>query len=391
MGGSSDQDQQQHRTIIMTHSGDLDELSEATVQKPILSEAPDTDAEARPGVTEGIVTLGTNATILSCNAQAETIAGYTLEQLQTLGLATLFDPPEVMQHILNKSRAGLVTLSDYLQLRRADGQFLPVLVQCAPQRHNGESEGQAVLVFRAVTKREPMHRQDEHLMVLGRLASSLSHDIGNHFNTVSLHADLLDDEVQDLPSELQGPLVESVVDIRAEITRLHDLIEDLLSLARLTRLHRESENLEAYLVDLRPTLEELLVPHHIVLCLEDLDGLGEVALHHHTFRQMWLQIVHYAIDAMPQGGKLTIRGKRLVTQVQLEISDTGGGIPDAQLPLLCLPFPLTQLESTGLGLYVVQEIVSAHAGAMTVSSSPGQGTTLIISLPLADISPTASE
>jgi signal transduction histidine kinase len=289
-----------------------------------------------------------------------------------------------MQHILNKSRAGLATLSDLLQLRRADGRLLPVMVQCTPQRHHGDSEGQAVLLFRAVPNQAQIHRQDEHLMVLGRLASSLSHDISNHFNTVSLHTDLLEDEVQDLPSEWQGSLAESVVDIRNEVTRLHDVIEDLLALARLTRLHREPENLEAYLVDLRPTLEELLAPHDITLVLEGLDGLGEVALHHTTFRQLWLNLVSYAIDAMPQGGRLTIRGERLATHVQLDISDTGGGISDAQLPLLFLPLHATQSESTSLGLYVVQEIVSAHEGTITVSSSPGQGTTLIVSLPRAD-------
>jgi PAS domain S-box-containing protein len=368
----------------MTHSGEPDAPSEAAVDKPILSETQGTDADDQPDVTVGIAALGADMTILSWNSQAEQITGYTLEQIQTVGLATLFAPPEVMQHILNKSRAGLATLSDLLQLRRADGRLLPVMVQCTPQRHHGDSEGQAVLLFRAVPNQAQIHRQDEHLMVLGRLASSLSHDISNHFNTVSLHTDLLEDEVQDLPSEWQGSLAESVVDIRNEVTRLHDVIEDLLALARLTRLHREPENLEAYLVDLRPTLEELLAPHDITLVLEGLDGLGEVALHHTTFRQLWLNLVSYAIDAMPQGGRLTIRGERLATHVQLDISDTGGGISDAQLPLLFLPLHATQSESTSLGLYVVQEIVSAHEGTITVSSSPGQGTTLIVSLPRAD-------
>lgn len=373
----------------MTHSGEPSEPREAAVHKPILSETQDTDADAQPDLPVGIAALGADTTILSWNSQAEQITGYTLEQIQTLGLATLFAPPEVMQHILNKSRADLATLSDYLQLRRADGRLLPVMVQCTPQRHHDESECRAVLVFRAVPNPEQIHRQDEHLMVLGRLASSLSHDIRNHFNTVSLHTDLLEDEVQDLPSEWQGSLAESVIDIRSELTHLHDLIEALLALARLTRLHREPENLEAYLDDLRPTLEELLAPHDITLALEGLDGLGEVALHHTTFRQLWLNLVSHAIDAMPQGGRLTIRGERLATHVQLEISDTGGGISDAQLPLLFLPFHGTTSESTSLGLYVIQEIVSAHEGAITVSISPGQGTTLIVSLPLADAQPTS--
>jgi signal transduction histidine kinase len=94
-----------------------------------------------------------------------------------------------------------------------------------------------------------------------------------------------------------------------------------------------------------------------------------------------LNLVQNARDAMPQGGTLTLRGWRTATQLHLAIGDTGQGIPAEQLPLLFTPFHTTKPEGTGLGLYVVQEIVGTHEGTIEVASEPGRGTTVIITLP----------
>ena len=129
-------------------------------------------------------------------------------------------------------------------------------------------------------------------------------------------------------------------------------------------------------------MQEQLDAHGITLHLEGLGDLGQVALQH-VFRRVLLNLVQNAVDAMPQGGTLTIRGQREETQVRLEISDTGSGIPTDQFPLLFTPFHTTKSEGTCLGLYVVQQVVAAHEGEVTVTSAPGQGTTFTITLPLA--------
>jgi len=86
---------------------------------------------------------------------------------------------------------------------------------------------------------------------------------------------------------------------------------------------------------------------------------------------------------MPRGGALTLRCQRTTSQVHLAIEDTGCGITAEQLPLLFTPFHTTKPDGTGLGLYVVQEIVAAHGGTIEVASIPGQGTTVTITLPCA--------
>jgi signal transduction histidine kinase len=119
------------------------------------------------------------------------------------------------------------------------------------------------------------------------------------------------------------------------------------------------------------------------LHVEGLERLGRVVFHASTFRRAVLNLMQNAVDAMPQGGTLTLRGLRPGSQIQLEVTDTGRGIPEDEVPLLFAPWHTTKPEWTGLGLYVVQEIMAAHEGTIAVRSTPGTSTTFIMTLPSA--------
>ena len=90
-----------------------------------------------------------------------------------------------------------------------------------------------------------------------------------------------------------------------------------------------------------------------------------------------------ALDAMPEGGTLTLRGAGTTTHVQLQVCDTGSGIPAEQLAQIFEPLHTTKPEGTGLGLYITQEIVAVHGGQIMVESVVGQGTTFTLTLPRA--------
>jgi two-component system sensor histidine kinase AtoS len=344
-------------------------------------EAQELVADLLPHMAAGIAVLAVDLTVSSWNPRAESITGYTLEEITTLGLARIFEPVEVMQHVLRKVQYGIPTLSEYLHLRHADGQLVPVVVQCSPQRHLGQTASQAVVVFRELEFLQKHLRRNEHLHMLGRLAGSLSHEIRNPLNAAFLHVDVLEEELQQLTPD-RPQMAESLIEIRTEITRLNDLVQDYLSLARLSDLRRVPMELGMMVETLALEMQEQLDARGIMLHLEGLGDLGQVALQH-VFRRVLLNLVQNAIDAMPQGGILTIRGQREEAQVRLEISDTGSGIPADQFPLLFTPFHTTKSEGTGLGLYVVQQVVAAHEGEVAVSSEPGRGTTFTITLPLA--------
>jgi two-component system sensor histidine kinase HydH len=338
-------------------------------------------SEVLSELTEGIAMLAADRTVVSWSPHAERLTGYTLEQINAVGLVEIFDPRAVMDHLLREANDGLTTFGERLRLRRRDGTLVHMHVQCSPVLHLHGIEGRVVVVMREVALLEARLRRDARLIMLGRLAGPLAHEIRNPLNTVFLQVDILDEELHQPTPDHRGQLEQSVQTLKAEITRLKALIQDYLSLARLSEVRREPVDIGAMLTPFAQEMQASLADSRITVQLEGLEDLGVGVLHPPTFRRALLNLVQNARDAMPQGGTLTLRGWRTATQIHLAIGDTGQGIPAEQLPLLFTPFHTTKPEGTGLGLYVVQEIVGTYGGTIEVASEPDRGTTMTITLP----------
>jgi len=107
---------------------------------------------------------------------------------------------------------------------------------------------------------------------------------------------------------------------------------------------------------------------------------GQVPADPDQLRRALRNLVLNALDAMPQGGALTVRTSRHDGKVALEVSDTGEGLTPEECDRLFTPYYTTKQHGTGLGLAIVQSVVSDHRGTITVHSEPGQGTTFRIEL-----------
>ena len=109
--------------------------------------------------------------------------------------------------------------------------------------------------------------------------------------------------------------------------------------------------------------------------------LGTGVFHPSTLRRALVNLAQNALDAMGEGGTLTLRGERTGASLTVRMQDTGSGIPPEEMPLLFTPLRTTKPQGTGLGLFVVQQIVEAHGGMLTVESALGVGTTFTLTLP----------
>ncbi len=107
---------------------------------------------------------------------------------------------------------------------------------------------------------------------------------------------------------------------------------------------------------------------------------GQVPADPDQLRRALRNLVLNALDAMPQGGALTVRTSRHDGKVAVEVSDTGEGLTPEECDRLFTPYYTTKQHGTGLGLAIVQSVVSDHKGTITVQSQPGQGTTFRIEL-----------
>ena len=235
------------------------------------------------------------------------------------------------------------------------------------------------LAGRQHVEREAQRAQ--HFALLGRLAAGLSHEIRNPLGAAVLHMDLLEEELRQPSPDSTAELTQTLAEIRTQLARLEDLVQDRLSLMRIGQLARTLQDLGAVLQAWATAWQELAAARGVTLQVEGVATLGQVAFHSTTLHRALLNLVQNALDAMEPGGTLSVRGQATATQVQLHVQDTGVGIPTAQHARIFEPLYTTKPGGSGLGLYIVHEIVAAHAGCVTVASQEGQGTTFTLTLP----------
>ena len=236
--------------------------------------------------------------------------------------------------------------------------------------------------------REREAQRAQHFALLGRLAAGMSHEIRNPLGALVLHVDLLEEELRQPSAHSADEVAQALAEIKTQVARLEDLVQDYLSLVQVGHIERTPQDLTAVLHTWARAWQGLAAARGITLQVEGGAALGQVAFHGNTLHRALLNLVQNALDAMEPGGSVTLVGQPTATQVQIHVRDTGMGIPAERLATIFEPLYTTKPGGTGLGLYIVQEIVAAHAGQVTVASVEGQGTTVTVMLPRAADVPT---
>lgn len=229
---------------------------------------------------------------------------------------------------------------------------------------------------------EQMAWQVQRSALLGDIAGKIVHEIRNPLNAIFLHADVVQGELQCPTLDSRTQMMESLTDIRMEVKRLYDIMQDYLALARLAVVQYKPEDMSNFLRECGRVMQEQARTRGVMLHLQGLARLGSVSLHKGTLQHAFVNLLQRALDATPQGGTVTLRGRRTASHSIVEIRDTGSAISTERLETLFEPLCSTNLEWTIMDLYIVREIVVAHHGTIDVQSAPGQGTTCTVTLPL---------
>ncbi len=217
----------------------------------------------------------------------------------------------------------------------------------------------------------------ERLAAIGMLASVFAHEVGNPLNAMYLQAQLLRRRI-DRPVE--GLSLAAKVDVMlGEIQRLTALLDDFRSFQRPEAPRLEPTDVNAVLSDVIETLAVKAEATDVTIVAELADELPRVAGHANKLKQVFINLCKNAIEAMPDGGALHLVSRRGELQVEVEVRDTGRGIPE-DLDVFA-PFATSKPAGMGLGLALVREIVSLHAGEVGFQSSP-EGTTFTVKLPI---------
>ena len=239
------------------------------------------------------------------------------------------------------------------------------------------------LVAREGSLREAQARllQSERLAAIGRMAAHVSHEVRNPLSSIGLNVELLEEELRSANPETR----ELLRAVRREIDRLGALTEEYLRVARLPNPHLLPEHVNDVVRGAVQLLRLELAAASVLVELELDEDLPLVAMDEAQMRQVLINLLKNAREAMPQGGVVHIAAHACPDGVELSIRDTGVGMDAEQKERIFDLFYTTKQRGSGLGLPLTQQIVVAHGGHIRCESSPGRGTEFKLFLPVARV------
>lgn len=204
--------------------------------------------------------------------------------------------------------------------------------------------------------------------------AKFAHEFANELNVVGGAVQFLEKAIEQ-PNQARNTLEY----VKGGIERLGALLNELRSLTQGQHLSLQATQLGPVIRELAAIEEPRYAARGIRVEIDLSPDLPPILLDAAKFRQALLNLCRNAVDAMPHGGSLTLRGYRTHSNVHLDISDTGEGISPG-LDVFAL-FTTTKPTGMGIGLSVVREIILRHRGTVTYTSEPGAGTTFRLKLP----------
>lgn len=219
--------------------------------------------------------------------------------------------------------------------------------------------------------------QSEKLAGVGKLAAGVAHEINNPLTCVLTNSSLM---LSDLPPD--DPRREDLQTVVDETLRCRKIVKGLLDFARQTKPQKQQLDINKVAEDVITLVRNQASFQNIVIRTNLDSGIPKVFADADQMRQVFLNIILNAADAMPQGGEINVRSlyEAKTNQVKLRISDTGPGIPAEIQDKLFEPFFTTKKTGTGLGLAIAYGIMERHKGSLKIESTLGHGTTIIVAL-----------
>jgi two-component system nitrogen regulation sensor histidine kinase NtrY len=225
--------------------------------------------------------------------------------------------------------------------------------------------------------------QAERVAAWRELARRLAHELKNPLFPLQITIENLQRARQVSPEQFDEVFRESTATLLAELDHLKTIVGRFSDFAKMPAPQVEPVNLNQIVSEMVKLFEaQINAPGRprVEITLHLADNLAHVSADPDQIRRALRNLVLNALDAMPNGGALTIRTQNLDGKVSLEVSDSGEGLTPEECERLFTPYYTTKQHGTGLGLAIVQSVVSDHKGTISVQSEPGKGTTFRIEL-----------
>ena len=230
-----------------------------------------------------------------------------------------------------------------------------------------------------VEERTKQLKDAERFAAIGQTAGMIGHDIRNPLQAIAGELFLMKQDVDSSPdSQCKGEVQESLVSIQEQVDYINKIISDLQDFAKPLKPELAEVELCSAIPQLVATVN---VPANIEAMTNCNSDLPKIKLDLTFLKRILVNLATNAIQAMPNGGKLTIKAAQEANSVSITVSDTGVGIPDEVKPKIFQPLMTTKAKGQGFGLAVVKRLVEAQGGLITFESKVGEGTEFKMTFP----------
>jgi len=338
---------------------------------------------------DGIITINEQGIIESFNPASERLFGYSADEVIGKNVKILMPSPhyekhdEYIQAYLTSGEKKIIGIGREVMGHKKDGTEFPM--------HLSVSE--IILdkrriftgIVRDLTTQKVLQQQilqSERLAVIGQMAAKVAHEIRNPLSSISLNAELLEEEIDSLSCENTDEARSLLQSMSREIDRVTSLTDEYLQFSRLPQSQPVKGDLNDLIREFLELLSEEVKQKKIKVASQDINRKLDCPFDRAQLRRVLVNIARNAIEAMPRGGTFTISTEKKERQAVIRIRDTGIGIPSEMREDIFNPFFTTKEFGTGLGLAISQQIILEHGGRIYCESQPGKGSTFTIELPL---------
>jgi signal transduction histidine kinase len=298
------------------------------------------------------------------------------------------------------------------RIARAEAEYL--------NRELDDHQARLERAYRELQSAQARVLQSERLATIGQMSAKVSHEVRNPLSSISLNVELLEDEVSSLGIERRPEMARLLGAIRSQVDVLSTVTEEYLRFARLPTPKLEVTALPPIIADFADFVREELRARKVELLLHVAEDLPTLRLDAGQIRQVLLNLVRNAAEAMPCGGTIRLAARALTASgrgaeaprgrgaeetnhegrdaishlrpsassplqfVEITVTDTGVGIPAEDVEKVFEPFFTSKEGGTGLGLSISRQIALEHGGTLHCESAPGSGTTFCLALPISE-------
>ena len=354
---------------------------------------------------DGIVSVDLNGRITECNDAYANMLGYSKDELRNMTYLQLTperwhqkDEEITGEQVMKRGYSDLFE-KEYF---RKDGSVFPISIRVwlirdekwkpagmwgivrditRSKQLENELKRYSEHLERLVEERTRKLKDAERLATIGETAAMVGHDIRNPLQTVEGAIYLAKEEIKALPSRTReiNNVEEMLNAIHEETTYVNKIVSDLQDYARPLAPQLEETDTKRLINGALTTMQ---IPSTIEVSVTVDQDCCTLVVDPTMMKRILANLITNALQAMPNGGKLTIAAFKKQDEVHISVQDTGQGIPDENRAKIFQPLFSTKAKGQGFGLAVVKRLVEAHRGTITFATEIGRGTAFMVAIPL---------